>query len=270
MTTQLSFKVISLFALIFAMIFQVFPQNKVGIFEDHKDIGKVKHPGSATYDQETYTIKASGTNIWGPKDEFHFVWKKMKGDFILTAQVALQGKGVDPHRKLGWMVRTDLDSNSTNINAVVHGDGLTSLQYRKTKGGDFQESKSTITGAEVVQLERRQGKYIMHVAKFGDTFTITEVSDVNLGDEVFVGLFVCAHNPDVVESGMFKNVKVTIPAKPDFVPYKDYIGITLEMLDVQTGARKVLFASKENIEAPNSTMDGKILKHQIRLWMEKL
>ena len=29
----------------------------------------------------------------------------MTGDFILQARVELLGTGVDPHRKLGWMVR---------------------------------------------------------------------------------------------------------------------------------------------------------------------
>jgi hypothetical protein len=239
---------------------------QIGIFESNGDIGKVKHKGSASFakDTERYTIKGSGTNTWGPKDEFHFLWKKMKGNFILTTQVSLVGKGIDPHRKLGWMVRTYLDSGSKNVNAVVHGDGLTSLQFRKTKGGDVAEVKSEINGADVVQLERKGNKYIMSVAKFGDTFTTSEISDVDLGDEVYVGLFVCAHNPDVVETGNFDNVRITVPAKEDFVPYKDYIGSNLEQLDVATATRKVLYATRENVEAPNSTPDGKAYVYNSR------
>ena len=37
------------------------------------------------------------------------------------------GDGVDPHRKVGWMVRNNLDTNSKHVNATTHGDGLTSL-----------------------------------------------------------------------------------------------------------------------------------------------
>jgi TolB protein len=263
---SLTSKCTGIFILLIALSFPTFSQTPVGVFENHQDIGRVKHPGSATFSKntDTYTIKASGTNIWGSKDEFHFVWKKMKGNFIVTAQVALEGKGVDPHRKLGWMVRTDLDSNSANINAVVHGDGLTSLQYRKTKGGEFEESRSPLTSTNVVQLERRGGKYIMSVAEFGKPFIVSEVSDISLGDEVYVGLFVCSHNPDVTESGTFTNVRITIPAKEDFVPYKDYIGSNLEILDVTTGARKVLYSTRENVEAPNTFPDGKALIYNSR------
>ena len=36
----------------------------------------------------------------------------MKGDFILRTNIAFIGKGVEEHRKIGWMVRSSLDTNS--------------------------------------------------------------------------------------------------------------------------------------------------------------
>ena len=98
---------------------------------------------------------APGTNIWNTHDEFHFVWKKMTGDFLLRTNTAFIGKGVEEHRKIGWMIRTSLDSNSAHISAVVHGAGLTSLQYRRTTGAATEEKKFDITAADVIQLERK-------------------------------------------------------------------------------------------------------------------
>src|SRR3712207_9047598 len=69
------------------------------------------------------------------------------------------GKGVDPHRKVGWMARTNLEGNAAHINAVVHGDGLTSLQLRKTTGANTEEVRSKLTGADVIQLDRRGNTY---------------------------------------------------------------------------------------------------------------
>jgi Tol biopolymer transport system component len=43
------------------------------------------------------------------------------------------------------------------------------------------------------------------------------------------------------------------------VPYKDYLGSRLELLDVRTGAREVIYATEAGIEAPNFTPDGKTL-----------
>ena len=62
------------------------------------------------------------------------------------------------------------------------------------------------------------------------------MTDLALGDEVYVGLFLCSHNPDVVEKAVFRNVRFVRPARDGFVPYRDYIGSRLEILDVRTGA----------------------------------
>src|SRR4030095_1023523 len=101
----------------------------LGDFEAHADGGATKQAGSATYDAtaQEYTLAAGGTNMWGPRDEFHFAWKRMTGDFILQARVELLGKGVEAHRKLGLIVRGGLDADAPYADATVHGDGLTSL-----------------------------------------------------------------------------------------------------------------------------------------------
>ena len=174
-----------------------FPQTApVGIFDRHNDIGKVSKAGSATYDAEKqeYTILGSGANMWLDHDEFHYVWKRIKGNFILTTRLQFIGQGVEEHRKIGWMVRSNLDSDSAHVNAAVHGDGLTSLQYRRNKGGLTEESKLSLKGADVIQLERKGDTYTMSAARFGGEFVTQQVSDLALGEEAYVGLYVCSHN----------------------------------------------------------------------------
>jgi TolB protein len=86
------------------------------------------------------------------------------------------------------------------------------------------------------------------------------VKDLALGEDVYVGLFVCSHNPDVVETAVFDNVRIVKPAPDALVPYRDYLGSRLELLDVATGARQLIFASDDQpFEAPNWTRDGKFL-----------
>src|SRR5687768_267238 len=99
----------------------------VGDFEDHADVGAPKIAGAASYDttKQEYTLAAGGTNMWGTRDEFHFAWKKLKGDFILRARREWIGKGVDPHRKLGWIVRPSPDAEAPYVDGAQHGgDGL--------------------------------------------------------------------------------------------------------------------------------------------------
>jgi len=99
----------------------------------------------------------------------------------------------------------------------------------------------------------------MSVARFGEPFVTEEVSDIALGDDVYVGLFVCSHNKNVIETAVFHDVQITIPASPSFVPYRDYIGSNIETLDIENGLRKTLYQSSESLQAPNWTPDGKSL-----------
>jgi len=224
-------------------------------------VGQVKHPGSVTYDasRQEYTVTGSGTNMWLGTDEFHLVWKRLKGNFILSTRAQFIGKGVEPHRKIGWIVRSSLESNSPHVTAVVHGDGLTSLQFRRTNGADTEEKRSAVKAADVLQLERKGNTYTMSVARFGDPFTSEQIPDLALGDEVYVGLFVCSHNKEVVEQAVFSNVRITAPAKDNFVSYRDYIGSDLEILDVESGSRRTIYHVADSLQAPNWTRDGKAL-----------
>jgi TolB protein len=236
-----------------------------GQFDDHGDIGHPKLTGSASYDagNQEYTLTAAGTNMWFGRDQFHFAWKKLKGDFILRTRFAFEGKGVDAHRKVGWMVRPTLDADAPYADAVEHGDGLTSLQFRRTKGANTEQIQLAITNADVLQFERKGNTYIFSAARYGQPFVSAQVTDLELGDEVFAGLFICSHNGDVVERAKFRDVRIVRPVKEGFTPYRDYIGSVLEILDVHSGKLEMIYASKQPFEAPNWTLDGKALIYNI-------
>src|ERR671934_1924451 len=109
-------------------------QSSVGVFDAQGDVGRAGRPGSASYDsqRQSYLVAGSGQNMWSDRDDFHFVWKRMTGDFILSARARLVGAGVEAHRKIGWTVRPSLATNSAHVTAAVHGNGLASLQFRRT------------------------------------------------------------------------------------------------------------------------------------------
>jgi TolB protein len=228
---------------------------------DHGDVGRPKQAGSARFDAATqeYTLTAAGENMWDTRDEFHFAWRRLEGDFILQARVKLVGSGVEEHRKLGLIVRRSLDAGSPYADAAVHGDGLTSLQYRRTPGGETDEVRSPVAGPDFIQLERRKDTFLLSVAHFGEPLVTSELKDLALGPEVYAGLFLCSHNASVMETGVFQDVRVIRPAKDGFVPYQDYIGSRLEILDVASGRRRVVRRSAQPFEAPNWTPDGRAL-----------
>src|SRR4030066_571886 len=121
--------------------------QSAGIFDNNSDVGLTKHAGLARFIQSSneYRITGGGANIWGEKDAFQYLWKKDSGDFSLTTRIRWVGDGKNAHRKAGWMIRQSLTPDSPYADAVVHGDGLTSLQFRKSKGGPTEEIQSPIS-----------------------------------------------------------------------------------------------------------------------------
>src|SRR5438105_2758685 len=233
----------------------------LGLFEGQTDVGQVTKPGSVAYDvaRNRYTIAGAGANMWLDHDDFHYVWKRVPGNFLLLARAQFDGPGVEPHRKFGWTIRSDLTRGSAHVTAAVHGDGLVALQFRRTAGGQTEEVRSPVTGPDVIQLERAGDGYTLSVGRFGDTLAPLRVADLAVGDTVYVGLFVCAHNHTVVGRATFRDVRLTAPARVGFVPYQDYLGSNLEILDVTTGDRTIVYRSPESLQAPNWTKDGTAL-----------
>jgi hypothetical protein len=193
-------------------------QKPFGLFDAHTDVGRVRHAGSVSYDPERqeYLIAGSGQNMWDDRDDFQLLWKRLTGNFILSTRARFIGEGVEEHRKIGWTIRPTLASNGAHVTAALHGNGLMSLQFRRTAGAMTEEEKSadSLPDAEaVIQLERRNGVYILSVARVGDSLVSQELTGISLPDEVYVGLFVCSHNDSVVERAVFKDVRITVPPR---------------------------------------------------------
>lgn len=191
------------------------PAKKIGVFQQSEDVGTPKLAGSSAFDSKTneYRLKGSGYNIWFERDEFQYLFKKLSGDFTVTADFEFVGTGVDPHRKVGWMVRESLDDNASHISAVDHGDGLTVLQWRVKKGMAMRDPEDEIFSKEkniqTIQMERKGNEYTMRVAKKGEVLqTVGSHTMDNLSKQVLVGLYICSHNPAQVEEAIVRNVQI--------------------------------------------------------------
>jgi TolB protein len=248
------------------LLIAVFPSENfaqrypVGIFEHHQDVGDPQLKGNTAYDKEkqTYTLTAGGANIWGRSDQFQYAFKKIKGDFMVRATVRFIGKGTDPHRKIGIMARDKLTADSRYADACVHGDELSSLQYRGADGDTTGQVIVSSFHPTEIELERVGNTFTFSAASFGQNYkSVTKT--MALEEEVFVGLFLCSHRADIMEQAVFSNVQIIIPPATGYRPYRDYIGSHLEIMDIATGHRKILHSAPNSLQAPNWTPDGKFL-----------
>lgn len=243
-------------------------QNQTtGIFQNKTDIGNPQISGSSVYNvsDQSYSVRGSGYNIWFARDEFHYLYNKLKGDFILTANFRFEGKGTDPHRKTGWMLRASTLEDSRHISAVLHGDGLTVMQWRDFKGAEMKDPEDEIfakgSGYEIIQIERSGKIIFMRAAHFGKPLeTIGSYEMVNLPDEILAGLFVCSHNTEVTEEAKIWNVRIDQPVGDNYNQSRDgAVGCRLETINVFDGKRMVIFEKQGRFEAPNWMPDGKQL-----------
>src|SRR5688500_16602904 len=107
----------------------------------------------------------------------------------LQLLLSLLEKGLILIVLLSGIVRTCLEQNSPHAVAVIHGDGRTSLQFRRTDSAVNEEKMFSIKDADVIQLERKGNTYTASMARFGDPFTSEKIEGLELGDDVYVGLF---------------------------------------------------------------------------------
>jgi len=188
-------------------------QPALGQFENQSDVGEVKRPGSAEFDaaKRQYRVTGSGANIWGKQDAFHFVWRKVRGDLTMAADVRFIGQGKNAHRKACLMVRQDLEADAPYADVAVHGDGLISLQYRPTRGGPTLEVKSPVKNPATVRLERRGDRFTLCVARQGEPLHAVGAVTVVLENPAYAGLAVGSHEPEISETAIFSNVVYSGP-----------------------------------------------------------
>jgi TolB protein len=182
----------------------------MGIFERNTDVGENPKSGNVQYDPATreYRVTGGGANIWSTVDAFHYAWKQVSGDFALTADVRFVGEGAVAHRKAVLMVRQSLDPAAAYADVALHGDGLTALQYRPAAGGDTQEVRSSETGPVHLRIERRGNQFTMYAGKPDGKLVASEPVTLKLEDPIYVGIGVCSHDANILETAIFSNVSI--------------------------------------------------------------
>ncbi len=232
----------------------------VGPFESHGDVGTVLHAGAVKYDEvaKTCALTGSGENMWSTKDAFHFAWTKATGDLSLAADISFVGKGTETHRKACLLIRQSLDADSAYVDVALHGDGLTSLQFRDAKGAATHEVQANVSAPKRLQLVKR-GKYAtMYLTAEGEELRFSGAAvRITFEEPFYVGIGVCSHNKDQIETAVFSQIEfnASLPA----VTKAPTLYSTLETQSTASTDRRVVYVAPTRMEAPNWLRDGKTL-----------
>jgi regulation of enolase protein 1 (concanavalin A-like superfamily) len=178
---------------------------------DDADIGHVGAQGSALYEGGGYQVAASGADIWGTLDEFHFVFRSWSGDGAIVAHVAAVSN-TDPWTKAGVMVRDGLTAGAAHAFMIQTPTTI--------KGTAFQRravaNAATTSGAGPavappywVRLARSGNTFTASVSPNGTTWTVVGADTIAMGATVDVGLAVSSHVAASLATATFDNVTIT-------------------------------------------------------------
>jgi len=187
------------------------PEGPVGIFASQGTVGDATPGSKAEFDpvKLEYRITGGGANVWDTTDAFYFIWSRMSGDLSLTADVTWQGTSPTEHRKAMLMVRDGIASGAAYADAVSHGNGLTSLQFRGVANESTYQTFINIDGPARLRLVRQGSRYTMYAGKpGGELKEIGPVEYVRVRDPAYVGLGVSSHVATALETAVFSNVKL--------------------------------------------------------------
>jgi len=201
----------------------VHDRTPIGVFSAQSDIGAALVPGSSSYANGAYTIRSAGYNVWYSRDEFRFLWKEMKGDVSLAADVAFPDPNGYGDRKAVLVIRQDLEDDSRQVVVALHGLGMIQLAQRPEKGALTKDREFRVGGrgrpqgnspdslvndlAKRIGLEKRGNRFTLYVSLEGEPMSAYGPPiELPITGPFYVGIGFCSHLPDVVDGAMLSNV----------------------------------------------------------------
>jgi regulation of enolase protein 1 (concanavalin A-like superfamily) len=196
-------------------------------FADYKntDIGPVSKAGIVTTSKNVIQIIASGSDIWGTRDQFHFCYVLIKGDFELTTQV--QSLTVtNAYTKAGIMARVNMDDNSQHVYFLVFpnnsarnkNNGGCEFQYRAERAGDMKAiyPDPATAGKQFnvaypntwIRLKRVGDVFESYFSNDNKNWKLYATHTEKLPEELMVGLAVTAHDNNAYAVAKFASVHI--------------------------------------------------------------
>jgi len=173
------------------------------------DVGAVAAPGSYSVNGTSFTVRASGADIWNSADPFEFLYANWRGDVVITAR-ARSVENTHASAKAGVMLRQSPAPTSKQVDLFVSPGKGVAMQYRAAEAG-ISAGVATVPGIapEWVRLVRRGNVVEGFVSADGKTWSAIGSLSIDLGGDIFAGLAVTSHNAATEATAEFDDVSLT-------------------------------------------------------------
>lgn len=172
------------------------------------DIGGALAGGQRQLSANALEIYGGGADVWGTRDQFRFVWRRVTGDFELSATVvSLAGSHL--YAKAGLMLRAGLEPDAAHVLLHIFPDGEVLVGWRGARG-EKMEQKTVAPGLYPARLRLvRRGDWVD--ASYSDDGRSWEKTSVRLSDAIgptaYVGLAVLSHDNRCLTTARFEDIR---------------------------------------------------------------
>ncbi|GCE10592.1 carbohydrate-binding protein [Tengunoibacter tsumagoiensis] len=175
----------------------------------NQDIGSVGLPGAASYANGTYTVTASGGDIWNSADQFNFTYQQLTGDGSIVARVTSLSNS-NPYAKAGVMMRDSLSASAANVMTYYSPSGDTTYESRTTDNGNTNHPNAIQRAAPYwVKLVRSGNTFTGYNSPDGQNWTQQGTDTITMPNTIYIGLAIDAHENTILTTGTLDNVSLT-------------------------------------------------------------
>ncbi len=181
-------------------------------FWQSSDIGYVAYPGDVCVNNGVYTITASGADIWGTSDAFHYVYQQVITNYTELIARVVSIKNTNANAKCGIMFRQNLDPGSPYVFLALTPTNGFWMQQRTAQSASASTvtSLSSYTTPYWVRVVNRGNKYVSYISPDGNSWSPVDSVTLALGTNPYVGFGYSTHDNTVLDTAVLDNVTLRV------------------------------------------------------------
>lgn len=188
----------------------------------NEDIGQVEMHGSAFVEGSRCLIRGAGRNTCLKKDQLHFMYQKVAGDFEFKARlVSFTARSASA--RAGVMVRRSLETACRQAFIAYRGDLQVEVQCRP----ETESREVLLTPADLpvwIKVARAGSTVSFAISRDNESWQTLGSEKVEFGETAFTGLAVTSFDNEVLDESVFDQVTVASSLGAKSVKIADYSG----------------------------------------------
>ena len=174
-----------------------------------EDLGRVEKPGGAKCADGTWTIQASGSDLWGRADGGYLVSRNASGDVTVTAHVSRVSE-TNSWTKAGVMLRPSAEAGAPNVLMAISAANGSTFQCRAEAGKDtVSQKKGGVKAPSWVKLTRVGEVCTGFISADGQTWEQVGQATVKLGQDILVCLALSSHDAKKLAEAVYDHVELS-------------------------------------------------------------